>query len=317
MTLRRRLFWREAIALGGENTEYDPVLVAPRPDAETLLRAAWTFAKRRSGFALATVPFIDQASPVYAILPQGSRRRKEHTLPAPIVRFGEFANWDAYWRSRSANLRNGMNRRRRRLAECGAVTSRWIEDDAEYEELLDWALACKRDWLKQQGLASDHIGQDTYRAFLLAARQADIPNGRLAMMAMHIDQVPIAVKIGCIDPTRFEGFITTYDPAWSAHSPGQLLLADCLAWCQETGRDYDFRIGEETYKSGWTSDARLVSRVTITNGVAGGIIIGADTLSRHFRAVGDRLRQAIPLPWRRRAKALFTPVILQPLPAEA
>ena len=301
MTVRRRLFLSVATALGSESTEYDPILVETGPDADRRIQEAWNFIRRGTRLDVVTVPFLRQGSVAHSALTNSAKCARAHTLPAPETRFA--STWDAYWASRSANLRNGLNRRRKRLAERGAVSSEWVESDEEFAGLLDWALGHKQAWMRRNGVANDFIATAEYRNFLLALRRQPIAVGGIAMRVLRVDGSPVAVKIGCLDGTRLEGFITTYDPAWSAFSPGQIVLADCLSWCQSHGLSYDFRIGDESYKRDWATGDCMATTPTLATGALGSLPIQIDILTERAQAMRYRIYNRVPAGWRTRAKA--------------
>ena len=178
------------------------------------------------------------------------------------------------------------------------MTCAWVEEDAEFFELLDWALARKLAWMKRSGVANDFMNTAEYRDFLRALWQRPKMAGKLTMMVLRIGGVPIAVKIGCIDGTRLEGFITTYDSAWSAYSPGQIILADCLAWCHANGLYYDFRIGDEAYKRDWANGSHDATTFAIPVSPHGQLLAQIDLTLERLRIERDRLRQRIPATWR-------------------
>ena len=298
MATQRRLGATVASAIGSESTEYDAILTEAGDDAERRIAAAWDFVRRDAGIDLATVPFVRDDTAAFAVLSAGTRAGTTHTLPAPETRFAPDSTWDQYWRTRSSNLRNGLTRRRKRLAEQGDVTCAWVEEDAEFFELLDWALARKLAWMKRSGVANDFMNTAEYRDFLRALWQRPKMAGKLTMMVLRIGGVPIAVKIGCIDGTRLEGFITTYDSAWSAYSPGQIILADCLAWCHANGLYYDFRIGDEAYKRDWANGSHDATTFAIPVSPHGQLLAQIDLTLERLRIERDRLRQRIPATWR-------------------
>ncbi|RTL73191.1 MAG: GNAT family N-acetyltransferase [Hyphomicrobiales bacterium] len=299
MALRRRGPIWEAIGLGSESTEYNALLVSTEIDERAAVAHALRFVRHNVGCDIATVPFARHDAAGFAALASGRWGRRTHQLPAPFVRFST-EGWDAYWKSRSANLRAGLARRRRRLAERGRIVSRWIEDDAEFAKLVDWSLAHKTAWMKRHNLENDFLQTAEYRRFLLAMRSQRQAGIGLVMFALFVDDTPVAVKIGCLDGTRYEGFITTYDEAWSAFSPGQIILADCLAYCCAQGLIYDFRIGEESYKKPWATDFTPASRISLATGPRGAVMLaamcGADVVDRLICL----LRQSIPKAWKRR-----------------
>ena len=272
MTTGNRLFWRTGTCMGSESTEYDAVLVEDGPQASERIATAWRFIRAQSGIDLITVPFVRLDKLVHRVLTHEAGHATTHTLSAPYVSFrGE--SWDGYWRSRGATRRNGLTRRRRRLAEQGRVTMDLIETGVEMETMIDWALRNKIDWMKRRGLANDFMATPGYRDFLVSLAGQHGTGGRLAVFALSLNGSPIAAKIVTIDGTRCEGFITVYDERFAAFSPGQIILVDCLKWCHEQGMDYDFRIGDEGYKLDWATSDCPTTTWRIANTPAGRILL--------------------------------------------
>jgi CelD/BcsL family acetyltransferase involved in cellulose biosynthesis len=306
MTLRRRLAWSVATALGAEGTEYAPVLVESGADEKRRVQAAWSFIRGKSGADIVDVPFARAGSAVEAVLAADPALCAIHTLASPFVCFDRGASWQDYWRSRSANLRNGCTRRRRRLAEQGSVTIEWVDDMAEYAGLLDWTLAHKGDWMARNNMHNGFLDTPEFRTFMLSSAQgADDGSPGMAMMVLRLDGKPIATKIGSLDGSRFEGFITTYDVAYTGFSPGQIILAECLEWCQAKGLDYDFRVGDEAYKLHWATGNCAATTFRIASTRWGMVLVRGEVLARRLREVKDRIRLCIPPSWRRSVKSVL------------
>ncbi len=304
MTCHDRSGFTVARALGAESSEYAPVLVEAGADAGNRVAIAWSFLRRASGADVLNLPFAFQGAADHDTVAATMTMRVADALPAPRAVFGA-GGWEAYWQSRSGNLRRGLTRRRRRLAESGVVRLEWIEDPTEFARLADWALARKREWMAHNHLANDFICTSEYRNFLLAmAARAGETTG-LRLLVLRLDGLPIAVKIGCVDGSRFEGFITTYDPAFAALSPGQVILADCLEWCARNGLDYDFRIGDEAYKQDWATEDHLVRSFRVANSLRGALMLRVDDLRSAARDLQNRLRSRLPAAWRPRLKSLL------------
>lgn len=299
MAVRRRGLIYEAIGLGSESTEYNGLLVSTEIDEGAAVARALRFVRHNGGCDIVTVPFARHDGAGFRALISGAWGRLTHQLPAPFVRFSP-EGWDGYWTSRSANLRAGLARRRRRLAERGEVVTRWIEDDAEFAKLVDWSLAHKTAWMKRHNFENDFLQTAEYRRFLLAMRSQRQEGAGLVMFALFVDDTPLAVKIGCVDGTRYEGFITTYDEAWSTFSPGQIILADCLSYCCARGLVYDFRIGEEGYKKSWATDFTLASRISLATGPRGAAMLAAIYSADLVDRIISLLRLSIPKTWKRR-----------------
>jgi CelD/BcsL family acetyltransferase involved in cellulose biosynthesis len=304
MVLRRRLAWRIAAVLGAESTEYDPVLVENRADAVSCIEAAWHFVRGHCGADVVTIPFVHLGGAMHRALSSDVTPRSSHTLSAPFIAWGE-VSWDDWWHARGANLRNGLNRRRRRFGELGHVTMDMVEDSTEFVETLDWTLRHKIDWMARNECDNDYLASPEYREFLVAVFGKPSRTGRLAMFVLRLDGRPIATKVVTTDGTRCEGFIAVYDSAFATYSPGQIILSYCLQWCHERGLTYDFRIGDEAYKRDWASGDCSATTWHLANTRWGYALLAVDELLQKLRETKDRVRVRIPVHWRRRIKAVI------------
>jgi CelD/BcsL family acetyltransferase involved in cellulose biosynthesis len=86
---------------------------------------------------------------------------------------------------------------------------------------------------------------------LLAAR------GWLRMYRLEVGGASIAAVYGLEVGRRFFYYQSGYDPAWSARSPGAVLVGRTVADAYARGlTDYDFLRGTEPYKLDWSADRR-------------------------------------------------------------
>jgi len=95
--------------------------------------------------------------------------------------------------------------------------------------------------------------EDFHRAVapLLAAR------GWLRMYRLLVGGEAIAAVYGLEVGRRFYYYQSGYDPAWSARSPGTVLVGRTVADAYARGlTDYDFLRGTEPYKLDWAADRR-------------------------------------------------------------
>ena len=86
---------------------------------------------------------------------------------------------------------------------------------------------------------------------LLAAR------GWLRIYRLFVGRDAIAAVYGLEVGGRFFYYQSGYDPAWSARSPGVVLVGRTIEDAYARGlTDYDFLRGTEAYKMDWASDRR-------------------------------------------------------------
>ena len=305
LVLAARLGHTVALGLGSESTEYDQLLVAPGDAESEDLAAAHRFVRAHCPADLVEIGFVGETSDRTRLIGENDGPRRAHPIPAFVRDLSPFATAEAHLRALPAKLRNEIGRRRRHFEARGRFTSGFVDDVDTARRAIDWAIAQKIDWLARKGEANAFVSTPEYRSFLHAQVDRRGACGRLVVMASALDDRFVAVKIGCVDRRRFEGFVTVYDPAFQTLSPGNLLLADCFAWCVAVGLDYDFRIGDEPYKQIWATGGETVVRWEIANGLRGRAVLLARA-GREALVVGrDRLRATIPIAWRRRLRELL------------
>lgn len=304
MTLRRRGWCRIAETMRSPGGDYDALLVEDGPHGTELLCAAWAYLRKRLPADLLNVPLATVDSPREVMLRgQGLTRYVEH-LPCAQIDHAMLADWPAYWATRSKKLRHNMSRLRRRLEETGDCAVRWLEDPAEIERAIDAMLEWKARWARERGLNADVFGTQAFRGFLLDMVERPVRCGRLRLMALMIDNQPVAVSLAAIDKTRLEGLITTYDPAYATFSPGSLLLTETLQWCGKHGLSCDMRHGDESYKDKWASTTSLVANYDIALTHGGALHLTLRVGLFRLRALRETLRAALPDSLRHRLRAL-------------
>lgn len=305
MVLWRAQGVRVAGPLGSDSTEYDTLLVEAGDEAAPYLDAAWAYAQSHVPADVLNIGFVFAGSLRAASLAAVGRARRVEQLPSPMVALRDFADWAAYWRSRKSGLRNSNGRRRRRLEELGPVASRFLTEPAEIADGIDIALRAKAAWMAQKGLDNHFIRRPDFRAFLVALASAPVACGALRVMVLELDGKAVAVKIGSVDGTRLEGYISTYDFRYDAYSPGSLMQIDSFIWCKEHGLDYDMRIGDEAYKADWATAQPEVTAYAIALTRRGVYGLWRREADEAVRIRIDRCRAAVPLAWRAKVKALL------------
>lgn len=294
-----------AKALGSDSTDYDALLVAPDVASAEAVRALHHFVRTMCPADIVEIGFSDETSPRAQVVVADGAWRRSHPIETSGRRCSVYGTAEAQMRALSSKLRNELGRRRRQLAARGAFETGFVSDPATARAAIDWALARKIDWLARRHETNDYLRSPSYGAFLKTMVDRDGACGQLAVMAATLDGRFVAVKIGTVDAARFEGFVTVFDPDLSALAPSCQLLADCLAWCAETGRDYDFRIGNESYKRSWATDEHVVCRWEIANSRRGMAVLAACELTHRLVVMRDRLRQAVPVGLRQRLRAVL------------
>jgi CelD/BcsL family acetyltransferase involved in cellulose biosynthesis len=190
------------------------------------------------------------------------------------------------------------------LAELGDLDVE-LHQGPVSEALIDSLLAHKKAWMSRHGLSSSWLGRSEYRAFLLAlVSDADSRDG-LRLFSLSVNGTPIAFQLNAVDGRRVEFLIGAFDEQWARYSPGHILMLECIRWSFERGLDYDFRIGDEPYKSIWarrdtpTFDCKVGLKC---RGIAAVWLLRLYRKAQRLRAAAGRLQ--LPSPPAARGTAL-------------
>ncbi len=89
----------------------------------------------------------------------------------------------------------------------------------------------------------------------------------LSLLRPRPGAAPIAFHLGWFDGATYYDYLTAYDAAYAALSPGRWLLVSALAhWHGRAAGDelrLDLLCGEEPYKNRWTAEAYRVARAVL------------------------------------------------------
>jgi CelD/BcsL family acetyltransferase involved in cellulose biosynthesis len=198
----------------------------------------------------------------------GGRRLAEEA--SPIVRFGA-DGWEEYLRGRSANFREQVGRRARKLAREHRVAYRLSDGSRDLDRDLDTLFR------------------------LHAARWSDAPTNFLADAAFHRAFAPVAVEQGwlrlwfldvdgeavaALYGFRFAGTESYYQagrsPGWNDYRVGFVLLAHAIRQAAEDGmREYRLLRGGEDYKLRFATADPGLETVAVSRGPLAGAALPA------------------------------------------
>jgi CelD/BcsL family acetyltransferase involved in cellulose biosynthesis len=183
----------------------------------------------------------------------------------PVARI-ETRSWDAFLASRSANLRQQIRRKERKLAREHDLRYRLVEDPDELPAALDALFALHRArWGGEAGTGFAR-SEAFHRDF---AGQA-LAHGWLRLWLLELEGRPVAAWQGF----RYAGADWYYqmgrDPDWERHSVGLVLLAHTLRDCVEAGLgEYRFLRGGEAYKGRFATADPGLETIAIGSGPLG------------------------------------------------
>lgn len=191
---------------------------------------------------------------------------------SPLLRL-RWSTWDEYLATRSANFRQQVRRKGRRVTRSHSVRFRLTSNPDRLDHDLSclFALHAAR-WGAAASAAFAPSRQAFHRDF---ARRA-LCRGWLRLWMMEVDDVPVAAWYGF----RMGGVESYYqsgrDPRWERESVGLILLAHTVRCALEDGmREYRFLRGGEAYKDRFTDDEAETESFVLGSGFRGSVAVAA------------------------------------------
>jgi CelD/BcsL family acetyltransferase involved in cellulose biosynthesis len=208
--------------------------------------------------------FLDPGDPFAHAVLDAARRRGRLVIARPVLRSpyvrltGDF---ESYAATRPAKLRREIGRRRRRLAEHGAVEVTFTDGREDLQRLLDEGLAVEGSgWKTQQGTA---ISQDpaTERFYRDVAAWA-AARGWLDLGFVRVGGRAVAFSYAIVLHRTVHVVKVGFDPAFARYAVGTLLTSEAIERAFGRGMEvYDFLGAEDRYKLDWTDEVRERIRV--------------------------------------------------------
>lgn len=153
-------------------------------------------------------------------------------------------------------FRANLRRRRKRLAERGAVSLERVAGSALSKELLGECLALERGgWKGRQGSAVSQSA--AVEGFHLELLSNPAFHQLQSLYLLKLDGRPIAFHYGLTSHGVYSLVLTSYDERFKELSPGHLLTEDVLEDCVARGlAEFDFLGCDLPWKLEWTRTVR-------------------------------------------------------------
>lgn len=299
VAIHRKGLLRVAKALScGADEEYGSPLVRDEANADLLTLLAQATAEFHAD--VLQVRFVMSDGMLYQalksrpqswllpIVPKGLR----DDVPGYSISLREYSRWDEFAATRSKSLFSDSRRNLKRLNAKGRTEFGLCKTAEDAEAVLTWLFDNKRRWAMSRQFHTKYLMSDEVRDFFIElARRTDLLTTPLVTF-LKLDGVPIAASINLVGSSYFEGFITTYDEALAACTPGSLLHEFCMKWAHANGRDFDFRPIYSVYKARWANRETHHSTQTIFLTVRGRLAEFA-LLAGYWARVKGRLRESL------------------------
>lgn len=296
---RRRLpgglSYRELILLGSEPAAADHLDFIVHRDADervaTRLRECFAETQRECDLVRleSLLPDSPTLGPWLSALPWWARQER---VPAPYVELP--ATWEAYLRGLQRNVRAGINRCGRALADAvhpETVAYRRVEREEELDRGMDELIRLHQsvqNWMGHPGAFADprvaKFHRDVARRFLR--------RGWLYLTLLTVTERPIAAMYVFNYAGTFRAFSTGYDREWQKFGPGRQVMAQAIrdAITQGAGQ-FDLLRGAEPYKRLLTDQSHERVFVQAPVSPLGMIVQGVHAATRYSRPLAKRLRR--------------------------
>ena len=256
-----RTCWKFAEPLTPQNQAPSDILVAPEPDADAIVQAAWRKTLALSRADVFEFWRIRKTSPLYACLTSQSITRRATEEFTPIATLRDEPDWTAYCRTRPSRERNAPEYLKRRLAKHGQFSMELIDaSDERLVPLIEWFVAQKRKWASEKASDSHWVFSDASLRFwkaLLAGESKS--SGVFRLFVLTFEGQPIAANILGISSGFVYLVANTYDLEHKKLSPGTILVDECVKWAYDNRLDFDFGPGEQRYKTSWSAGAKYAT----------------------------------------------------------
>ncbi len=181
--------------------------------------------------------------------------------------------------------RKNINRHRRNLIEAHGPIEFIVTD--RNRDHYDLMLRLKHEQLRHNGL---HNFLSPPWAASLLERLFEAPADGLhgSLLTMTIGGKPALFHYGPRLGGRMHPWVSSYDPAFSAYSPGSIFLTDCQAALKAADVSYyDLSTGQSHYKDSFSNSAYAVRHVRIYGASASG------RFGQNLSLAAARLQQAM------------------------
>jgi len=225
----------------------------------------------RIGRLVESSPIVRQLSSVLTQSRRPHRIRREQ----PSFFLGLDVRYDQFLAARSAKFRNYLRRKTRQLEAVGRLKILHAGRDLSVADAYGHLLAIEeRSWKHSHGTAISVVPRQ--QLFYRMLFEGAACHGRLHLMLMYLDDVPIAFNLGIMSGKRYSYLKTSFDEGFRRLSPATVLRARLVESLIADGtRALDF-VGEpHQWEEQWTDTLRWHSSVLVFNRTPRGMLYRA------------------------------------------
>jgi len=196
---------------------------------------------------------------------------------------------DTHMKRYSSHFRKEVNRKMKTLSSLGRIQFAMAGDERESEEIIEWLMKHKHDWLVKRGINRDWFSLESSMRFMQSVSRRQSADGRLGLFGLRLDGKLIAASASIVDRVGVEGMYITYDVEYAHYSPGLVLVMEQLRWAQQHGLVLDMRILEVDFKKRIATSCRLHQSFVIACSLAGALKIAPAVIWKAMRQTGKWL----------------------------
>jgi CelD/BcsL family acetyltransferase involved in cellulose biosynthesis len=172
----------------------------------------------------------------------------------------------------------------RQLQKLGTLTFRHLDDRAKVREHLPSFYQQHVRCRALAGISSQMIEKRSRDFFAALVDHLD-PQDELRFSVLELDGRPIAYNFGFQLDGKYLYYTPTYDIEYFDLSPGHVLLRNLFMYVRDNGlREFDFTVGDESYKSRYANHTTRNYEMIVYPRSASG------TIARTTHAAKERLR---------------------------
>ncbi|WP_250536212.1 GNAT family N-acetyltransferase [Caballeronia sp. AZ10_KS36] len=253
----RNRLWTILRPLSPESADYTTLLADPDHASPALTEAVWRAAQAQCPSDIILLPYLDKDGDLYRLARahEGMMVANEH--PYAIARLSREKDWESFAAPLGTLSGKKPGALLRRLERQGKVEIRILGpgDADENARMVDWMLACKRNWAERVDKKGAWLYSPLFRNYLVsilnypAGPDAE-PSAR--MMVLMLDGAPIAANMIGMGTDSILGAMGGFDRQHSKLAPGAITTEAWVRWALEHRLDFDLGVGSEAFKPYWS-----------------------------------------------------------------
>ncbi len=242
--------------------QYTEMLLAPGRDAGAVWRALLPVVKGlRADYC--HLGQVRSGGPLHKGL-GGTADAMGDPAGAPVVDFAAFDDFDTYFQTITTKTRKNLRNARNKLGREGELAHVVSETGADLRTVIARTYEGRGAWLERMGLTSRAFNDTGFSDFLDRLKAPEETGLTTLGFSLMLGDAPMAEQWGFVHNGRYYAFVSTWDAAHEAMSPGRLHLGDVVRACHERGLEtVDFIVPAVPYKLTWATRTDAVQDYVI------------------------------------------------------